>query len=99
MEEGDALLSQQFTLLAGALNDPVPAVRVAAVQAVLRVLDRYWELVPPSETATLAKTIFGAWMVYLWRGLQCRVGCDCYGCTACYVACAGGTMLSEPSWQ
>ena len=59
VEEGDALLSQQFMLLAGALNDPVPAVRVAAVQAVLRVLDRYWELVPPSETASLAKTIFG----------------------------------------
>lgn len=59
VEEGDALLAQQFGLLAGALQDPVPAVRVAAVQAVLRVLDRYWELVPPTETAALAKTIFG----------------------------------------
>lgn len=67
VEDGDALLTEQFSLLAGALQDPVPAVRVAAVQAVLRVLDRYWELVPPSETAALAKTIFGTQQHWLVR--------------------------------
>ncbi|GFO31777.1 condensin-2 complex subunit g2-like [Plakobranchus ocellatus] len=45
-EEADRALQRQFDAMHNLLQDPVPAVRLAAVQGVGRVLSIYWELIP-----------------------------------------------------
>lgn len=58
-EETDRRLGEQFALLTMALRDEVPAVRVAAVHGVCRVLNEYWELIPAAVTAGYIKQLAG----------------------------------------
>ena len=44
--ETDALLLKQFTELQRLLEDPVPSVRVVAVDGASRILAEYWDLIP-----------------------------------------------------
>ena len=56
-QDSEALLQRQFTALSEALKDECPSVRVAAVEGTCRILDTYWELMPPATAGALLATL------------------------------------------
>ena len=56
-EESDRRLTEQFAIMATALKDNVPAVRIAAIQGTVRILSAYWEIIPGPVTAGLIKAM------------------------------------------
>ncbi|CAD7697938.1 unnamed protein product, partial [Ostreobium quekettii] len=58
-EDTDDLLAKQFSYFSSALGDSAPAVRIAAVEGICKVLDSFWELIPPSVSMGYLKGIIG----------------------------------------
>lgn len=58
-EQTDARMTDQFASITAALRDPIPNVRMAAVQGVYRILGVYWELIPAPVTAGYLKILTG----------------------------------------
>ncbi|GFR71947.1 condensin-2 complex subunit G2-like [Elysia marginata] len=56
-EEADKALQRQLDIMHSLLQDPVPAVRLAAVTGVGRVLSFYWELIPPDVIKCFMTTL------------------------------------------
>ena len=55
--EGDALLQMQFTEIERLLLDPVPSVRIVAVEGCSRILTAYWDLIPVRFVKTMLTTM------------------------------------------
>ena len=51
---------QQFQRLTAGLEDPAPAVRVAAIAGICQILNVFWEMVPSATTAAYLKRLTGA---------------------------------------
>ena len=60
LQEADQLLMQQFQRLTAGLEDPAPAVRVAAIAGICQILNVFWEMVPSATTAAYLKQLTGA---------------------------------------
>ena len=60
LQEADQLLMQQFQRLTAGLEDPTPAVRVAAIAGICQILNVFWEMVPSATTAAYLKRLTGA---------------------------------------
>jgi len=56
-EATDARMTEQFAALTRALKDDVPAVRVAAVTGVCKILGKYWEVIPGSVITGYLKVV------------------------------------------
>ena len=68
----------QFQRLTAGLEDPAPAVRVAAINGICQILNVFWEMVPSATTAAYLKRLTGpeqsSWLLQ-----------DC--CCLCFSSC------------